>query len=110
MDEAERFDWLVAMNAGKVLSTGSPDELRHGTGETTLERAFIKLLPEEFRRGHREPEIKPRQEMGGVPAIEAHGLTQRFGSFTAVDHVNFRIERGRFSDFWVPTAAARRPR
>ena len=28
------------------------------------------------------------------PAIEAHGLTQRFGSFTAVDHVSFRIERG----------------
>ena len=27
MDEAERFDWLVAMNAGKVLGTGTPDEL-----------------------------------------------------------------------------------
>src|SRR5277367_4707291 len=28
MDEAEGFDWLVAMNAGKVLATGTPDELR----------------------------------------------------------------------------------
>ena len=99
MDEAERFDWLVAMNAGKVLSTGSPDELRHNTGEATLERAFIKLLPEEMRHGHRELEIKPRQVVQGVPAIEASGLTQRFGAFTAVDHVNFRIERGEIFGF-----------
>src|ERR1044071_887298 len=28
MEEAERFEYLVAMDAGKVLATGSPDELR----------------------------------------------------------------------------------
>ena len=28
MEEAERFDWLVAMNAGKVLATGTPAELK----------------------------------------------------------------------------------
>src|SRR5262245_47579960 len=33
------------------------------------------------------------------PAIEAQGLTQRFGTFTAVDHVNFRIERGEIFGF-----------
>src|SRR6201993_2374225 len=99
MDEAERFDWLVAMNAGKVLATGSPDELKRNTNEVTLERAFIRLLPEESRRGHREPEISPWQSSGGTPAIEAHGLTQRFGSFTAVDHVSFRIERGEIFGF-----------
>ena len=32
MDEAERFDWLVAMNAGKVLDTGTPAEVRKKTG------------------------------------------------------------------------------
>jgi len=99
MDEAERFNWLVAMNAGKILRTGTPDELKHETSETSLERAFIQLLPEELRRGHKEPEIKPWQSTGGPPAIEAHGLTQRFGSFTAVDHVNFRIERGEIFGF-----------
>lgn len=25
MEEAERFDWLVAMNAGEVLATGSAE-------------------------------------------------------------------------------------
>ena len=99
MDEAERFDWLVAMNAGKILRTGSPDELKRATGETTLERAFIRLLPEELRRGHKEPEISPWRSRGGTPAIEAHDLTQRFGTFTAVDHVNFRIERGEIFGF-----------
>jgi ribosome-dependent ATPase len=99
MDEAERFDWLVAMNAGKILATGSPNELKHNTGEPTLERAFVQLLPEESRRGHKEPEILPWQSRGGTPAIEAHGLTQRFGSFTAVDHVSFRIERGEIFGF-----------
>ena len=28
MEEAERFDWLAAMNAGKVLATGTPAELK----------------------------------------------------------------------------------
>ena len=99
MDEAERFGWLVAMNAGKVLATGTPDELKNSTGERTLEKAFIRLLPEESRKGHKEPVITPRQSSGGPPAIEAHGLTQRFGAFTAVDHVNFRIEQGEIFGF-----------
>jgi ribosome-dependent ATPase len=99
MDEAEGFDWLVAMNAGKVLASGTPDELRRKTNETTLERAFIKLLPEEATRGHKEPQISPYKSSGGPAAIEAQGLTQRFGTFTAVDHVNFRIERGEIFGF-----------
>src|SRR5262252_8288896 len=99
MDEAEGFDWLVAMNAGKVMATGTPDELRRKTNETTLERAFIKLLPEELTRGYKEPQITPYKSSGGPPAIEANGLTQRFGTFTAVDHVNFRIERGEIFGF-----------
>ena len=81
MDEANRFDWLVAMNAGKVLATGSPDQIRSDTDETSLEKAFIRLLPEESRRGHREPQITPWQSSGGAPAIEAHGLTQKFGIY-----------------------------
>jgi len=99
MDEAERFDWLVAMNAGKVLDTGTPAEVREKAGEPTLEKAFIKLLPEEAKRGHKEPVITPFKPSGDVPAIESHGLTQRFGSFTAVDHVKFRIERGEIFGF-----------
>lgn len=99
MDEAERFEWLVAMDSGKILDTGTPAEMREKTGTDSLEKAFIKLLPEEATRGHKEPVIGPFQPSEGPPAIEANGLTQRFGTFTAVDHVNFRIERGEIFGF-----------
>jgi ribosome-dependent ATPase len=99
MDEAEGFDWLVAMNAGKVIGTGTPQEVRETVGQPTLEKAFIQLLPEEVRRGHHEPVIGPYVPKGGPPAIEAHGLTQRFGDFTAVDHVEFEIRKGEIFGF-----------
>ncbi|MGZ8194376.1 MAG: ATP-binding cassette domain-containing protein, partial [Methylosarcina sp.] len=100
MDEAERFDWLVAMEAGKILATGTASELRAKAGADTLEGAFIRLLPEEKRQGHREIAIPPR-DTGGEPeiAIEAHGLTMRFGDFVAVDNVSLRIERGEIFGF-----------
>src|SRR5271169_4852814 len=94
MEEAARFDWLVAMDAGHVLATGTPAELLKRTGAKDLDSAFIALLPEEKRHGHKEIVIPPRPEGEHEIIIEAQGLTQRFGDFTAVDHVNFRIERG----------------
>ena len=100
MDEAERFDWLVAMNDGQVLDTGSPAELLKKTGSRSLEEAFIKLLPEEQRKGHQPVEIKPLNLKADEDvAIEAQGLTKKFGDFTAVDHVSFRIQRGEIFGF-----------
>ncbi|WP_425334034.1 ribosome-associated ATPase/putative transporter RbbA [Methylomonas koyamae] len=100
MDEAERFDWLVAMDAGRVLATGTAAELRGRTGADTLETAFIRLLPEAKRQGHRAVVIPPR-DISGEPeiAIEAHGLTMRFGDFVAVDNVSLAIERGEIFGF-----------
>ncbi|HCI4239141.1 ribosome-associated ATPase/putative transporter RbbA [Klebsiella pneumoniae] len=99
MEEAERFDWLVAMNAGEVLATGSAAELKAQTGSQTLEQAFIALLPEAQRRAHRTVVIPPRDSREEEIAIEARGLTMRFGNFVAVDHVNFRIARGEIFGF-----------
>jgi ribosome-dependent ATPase len=99
MEEAARFDWLVAMDAGRVLATGTPAELLSRTGSRDLDSAFIALLPEEKRSGHRELVIPPRPPGEHEVVIEAQGLTQRFGSFTAVDHVSFQIERGEIYGF-----------
>src|SRR5215831_3654823 len=41
MEEADQFDWLVAMDAGHILATGTPRELRDRTGANSLEAAFI---------------------------------------------------------------------
>ena len=99
MEEAEEFDWLVAMHAGRILDTGTPAELKEKTGTTDLEAAFIELLPEARRGGRRALEIPPREKSDGTPAIVARGLTRRFGDFTAVDSVSFEIERGEIFGF-----------
>src|SRR5690606_4901015 len=52
MDEAQGFDWLVAMDQGRVLATGSPAELLESTASESLEQAFVALLPEERKRDH----------------------------------------------------------
>ncbi|MFC5359007.1 ribosome-associated ATPase/putative transporter RbbA [Azospirillum himalayense] len=99
MEEAARFDWLVAMDEGRVLATGSPRELLDRTGTATLEEAFVALMPEEKRRGHKAVAIVPRTGDASDIAIEAKGLTMRFGGFVAVDHVSFRIPRGEIFGF-----------
>jgi ribosome-dependent ATPase len=100
MEEAARFDWLVAMNAGHVLATGTPQEILTLTGAKTLEEAFIALLPQTQRDGYQPVIIPPREtDSFGETAIEAHDLTMRFGDFTAVDHVSFSIGRGEIFGF-----------
>jgi ABC-2 type transport system ATP-binding protein len=41
------------------------------------------------------------------PAVETFNLVRRFGSFTAVDHINLRVERGRFFGFLGPNGAGK---
>ena len=100
IDEAQNFDLLVAMNAGKVMATGTPAELLAQTHCKTLDAAFIALLPEALRRGHHDVTIPPLVEGADAKiAIEADGLTMRFGKFAAVDHVSFRIRKGEIFGF-----------
>lgn len=100
MEEAERFDWLVAMNDGQILATGTPQELLQRTNTPNLDAAFIALLPEELRKGHQDIEI-PHRDFGADAeiAIETEHVTVRFGSFTAVNNVSFRIPRGEIFGF-----------
>ena len=100
MEEADRFDWLVAMDDGKILATGTPRELHERVGAASLEAAFIAMLPESKRRNHRAVVVAPLQATDNDEiAIEAKGLTMRFGDFVAVDHVDFRIRRGEIFGF-----------
>ena len=103
MDEAERFDWLAAMNDGQVMATGTPTELLKQTGTESLEDAYIQLMPAEAREGYQAVEIPPLELVelgeGGTLAIEAEGLTKRFGNFTAVDNVSFEIPAGEIFGF-----------
>jgi ribosome-dependent ATPase len=100
MDEASRFDWLAAMDDGKVIASGAPKEILARANKTTLDDAFIALLPPEKRALHKEVVVRPRTVSDDkTPAIEADSLTRRFGDFVAVDHVSFRIARGEIFGF-----------
>ncbi|EPZ14269.1 hypothetical protein M622_06740 [Thauera terpenica 58Eu] len=97
MEEAEQYDWLVAVDAGQVLATGTPAQLHERTGTRTLEEAFLALLPPE-RRGEHAPLHIPPLTAGEV-VIEAHDLQMRFGDFIAVDDVNLQVRRGEIFGF-----------
>ena len=100
MDEAQGFDWLIAMDDGRIIAEGTPQQMLTRTGETNLDDAFIRLLPEAKRVGHQKVVVRPRvAPLDETPAIEAEGLTRRFGNFVAVDHVDFRIGRGEIFGF-----------
>ena len=99
MEEAERFDWLLAMNDGKILTTGSPAALKAQMHARSVEDAFVALLqPKLIRDGRDRLEVPPRRG-GGPPVITARALTRRFGDFTAVDRVSFTIESGEIFAF-----------
>ncbi len=97
MEEAEQFDWLVAIDQGKTLATGSPEELRKHAGAETLEAAFLAMLPEERRSGHHELVVPPLT--AGEVVIEAKGLQMRFGDFIAVEDVNLSVQKGEIFGF-----------
>ena len=99
MEEAQGFDWLAAMDAGRILASGAPSSLLAETGATSLEDAFIALLPGREKAHTERVAIARRETAAGPPAITARGLTRRFGSFTAVDNVSFEIERGEIFGF-----------
>ena len=97
MEEAEQYDWLVAVDNGRVLATGTPAELRARSGTASLEEAFLALLPPERRDGHSRLTIPPLS--AGEVVISARGLQMRFGDFIAVDDVNLEVRRGEIFGF-----------
>nr|WP_295079102.1 ribosome-associated ATPase/putative transporter RbbA [uncultured Roseateles sp.] len=99
MEEAERFDHLVAMDDGRVLVCEPTEAVLRKAGVSSLEAAYIALLPPEKRATSEPLLIPPRQHSEGPPAIEAEQLTRRFGDFIAVKEVSFRIERGEIFGF-----------
>jgi ribosome-dependent ATPase len=107
MEEAERLDHLIAMDAGRIIANGTPSEIKAMTGCDSLEEAFIALLPEQKRSDYKRFEQLLPTFHDDVPAIEADGLTMRFGDFVAVDNVSVRVERGEIFGFLAQMDAAR---
>ncbi|CAN7175531.1 ribosome-associated ATPase/putative transporter RbbA [Bosea sp. LjRoot9] len=99
MEEAERFSRLVAMDAGRILASGARQEVLAGSGASNVEAAFMRLLHPGAETASLFPPLPARTAFDGPPAIVAERLTRRFGDFTAVNDVSFRIERGEIFGF-----------
>ncbi|CCE01651.1 ribosome-associated ATPase/putative transporter RbbA [Bradyrhizobium sp. STM 3809] len=99
MEEAGRFDWLIAMNEGRILATGTPAELKAQTCAETIEEAFIALLPRDDSRDHADMPVRTELDGSHETVIVARNLTCRFGDFTAVDDVSFQIRKGEIFGF-----------
>lgn len=99
MEEAQRFERIVAIDEGKILADEVTSDILDKTKSGSLEEAYVALQRPE-RRGDLTQLVIPKlRQSDGPAAITADNLTMRFGDFTAVDHVSFRIERGEIFGF-----------
>ena len=100
IEEAQRFERLLAMDAGRLLENKPTADVLADYGTDVLEEAYVKMLPPEKQQGSGGLDITPFvPDPDAPPAMEAHGLTKRFGAFTAVDHVSFTIQKGEIFGF-----------
>ncbi|HWJ86435.1 MAG TPA: ABC transporter ATP-binding protein [Cellulomonas sp.] len=95
---ADRADRIVVMSQGRVVETGTPDEVL-GSPREAYTKALLAAAPS--LRGARRA---PTPVAADVPAaLEVRGLVKDFplprsaggGTLRAVDDVSFRVPRGR---------------
>lgn len=100
IDEAQQFEELLAMDAGRLLVSAPTATVLAEAGTDNLETAYIRLLPPEKQSdGHGLERTPFVPDPALPPAIVAHGLTKRFGDFCAVDNVSFSIQQGEIFGF-----------
>lgn len=83
IDEARQCDRIAFIHEGQIRGIDTPDRI--------LEQFASILCPpglQHDKAEHREDYV-----------IEVDNLTKRFGNFTAVDHISFRVHRGEIFGF-----------
>lgn len=98
MEEAERFDYLLAMNNGKLLAADFRENILRQTNSITVEDAYRAMLPEKMDN-NQGLIIPPFVDSHEEPVIVAKNLVKRFGDFTAANNVSFTIKKGEIFGF-----------
>ncbi len=107
LDEAERCDSVLLLHRGKMLYAGSPQEFTKRFAKPCFEDAFIDLLG-----GFSEGESLLAQGMPLVvneckTPIVAKSLVKHFGTFAAVDGINFAVRKGEIFGLLGPNGAGK---
>ncbi len=82
MNEAERCDRMSLMHAGKVLASGTPQELVKQRGAASLEEAFISWLQEAAGR-HRKRRFRKRLLRWCMKTVSRRGRALACGACSA---------------------------
>ncbi len=100
IDEAEHFEYLLAMDDGHLIADQATQEVIAKTQSKNLEEAYLRLLPEDKRGAINGLDIPPLEIDPNAPlAMKAERLTKRFGDFVAVNNVSFEIPKGEIFGF-----------
>jgi len=99
MQEAEMFDFIVAMDNGTLLHMARPQELLEKTETKTIDDAFVALLPQEKKKNYQKLQLTTREFQQQDLVIQAKNLTKKFQDFKAVDQVSFEIYQGEIFGF-----------
>jgi ABC-2 type transport system ATP-binding protein len=99
----------------RVVTNGAlPEDLTQDLASITPTRArfedgFMCLLHRISSKRPKVPNVKPPAGTGPSeePVVEVQDLVKRFGSFTAVDHVNFTVHRGEIFGLLGPNGAGK---
>ncbi|MDM7831675.1 dipeptide ABC transporter ATP-binding protein [Cellulomonas edaphi] len=97
---ADRADRIVVMSRGRVVETGTPDEVL-GAPREAYTKALLAAAPS--LRGARRTPVASAPAADAPAALEVRGLVKDFplprsgggGTLRAVDDVSFRVARGR---------------
>lgn len=95
LDEADYCDWTLILFEGRLLTQGTPDEIRkeaerfvpHPTFEEAFQALICGTVPEPLKR---QKPVKPDAPV----RLEVRHLVKRFGDFTAVNDLTFQIHAG----------------
>lgn len=100
MEEAQRFERILLMQGGRIIADGAPHALMAEHAASSIEAVFTTLTNGTTETGNEAPKVlRSAPSEDASVAVEAEGLTRRFGSFTAVDAVSFRVRRGEIFGF-----------
>jgi ABC-2 type transport system ATP-binding protein len=129
MDEAEYASRLAFLDEGRLVATGTRDEIlaacpadNSRPGGPTLDDAFVFFSEQDGEAGRvsdrptrpapsspspSSPSKKSFSSSSSEILLRCDSLTRRFGAFTAVDRVSFEIPRGKVFGFLGPNGSGK---
>jgi ABC-2 type transport system ATP-binding protein len=113
MDEAEYASRIGFLDEGRLVATGTRDEIlaacpadKSRPGGPTLDDAFVFFSDQD---GEESSSLSKKSLSSSSSEIllRCENLTRKFGTFTAVDRVSFELPRGKVFGFLGPNGSGK---